>query len=211
MPLLWRPMPSKLDRAAELVGDAVGTIETATATAGTRAQQGLSEAATAIAGSAAIDRVEKKPGLSERQQPRGRPRSRKPRRSGRPPPPGRRPAPRKPRRSGRPPPPGRRPAPRRPRRSGRPPPPGRRPAPRKPRRSGRPPPPGRRPAPRRPRRSGRPPPPGRRPAPRRPRRSGPKCDGRGPEPLNPCSRRLCHGPGSPPESARVTSHPSATS
>jgi DNA-binding protein HU-beta len=53
-------MPSKLDRAAALVGDAVGTIETATGAAGTRVQQGLSKAATAIAESSAVDRMEKK-------------------------------------------------------------------------------------------------------------------------------------------------------
>jgi hypothetical protein len=60
MPLLWRTMPSKVDRAAEFVGDAVGTIETAAATAGSRVEQGLSEAATVIAGSKAADRIETK-------------------------------------------------------------------------------------------------------------------------------------------------------
>ena len=42
------PMPDNLDKAAEVVGDAVGTIETAAAEAGSRVRQGLSEAATTI-------------------------------------------------------------------------------------------------------------------------------------------------------------------
>lgn len=53
-------MPNKVDRAAESVGDVVGTIEAALATGGTKVQQGLSQAATAIAGSNAVDRIEKK-------------------------------------------------------------------------------------------------------------------------------------------------------
>jgi hypothetical protein len=43
-----------------VVGDAVGTIETATGAAGTRVQQGLSEAATVITESSAAGRMEKK-------------------------------------------------------------------------------------------------------------------------------------------------------
>ena len=53
-------MPSKLDRAAELVGDAVGSVGAATAAAGKRVQQGLSEAGTAIGSSATADRIEKR-------------------------------------------------------------------------------------------------------------------------------------------------------
>ena len=49
-------MPSKLDHAAEIVGDAIGTV----GAAGKRVQQGLSEAGTAIGSSATADRIEKR-------------------------------------------------------------------------------------------------------------------------------------------------------
>jgi hypothetical protein len=52
-------MPDKLDKAAEVVGDAVGTIETAAVAAGSRVRQGVSEAATVIGASKTADRVEK--------------------------------------------------------------------------------------------------------------------------------------------------------
>ena len=52
-------MPDKLDKAAEVVGDAVGTIETAAAAAGSRVRQGVSEAATVIGASKTAGRVEK--------------------------------------------------------------------------------------------------------------------------------------------------------
>ncbi len=52
-------MPGKIDKAAEVVGDAVGTVEAAAAVAGSRVRQGLSEAATAIGSSKAAGRVEK--------------------------------------------------------------------------------------------------------------------------------------------------------
>src|ERR1700684_1455759 len=51
-------MAHKLDKAAEVVGDAVGTIETAALTAGSRVRQGVSEAATVIGASKTADRVE---------------------------------------------------------------------------------------------------------------------------------------------------------
>jgi hypothetical protein len=57
--LAYCSMPTKLDKAAEVVGEAVGTLETAAAAAGSRVKQGLSEAATAISGSKSADRVEK--------------------------------------------------------------------------------------------------------------------------------------------------------
>jgi hypothetical protein len=53
-------MPSKLDHAAEVVGDAVGTVGAATAAAGKRVQQGLSEAAAAIGSSDTADRIERR-------------------------------------------------------------------------------------------------------------------------------------------------------
>ena len=53
-------MPSKLDHAAEIVGEAVGTVGAATAAAGKRVQQRLSEAETAIGSSATADRIEKR-------------------------------------------------------------------------------------------------------------------------------------------------------
>ena len=53
-------MPSKLDHAAEIVGDAVGTAGAATAAAGKRVQQGLSEAAAAISSSDTATRIEKR-------------------------------------------------------------------------------------------------------------------------------------------------------
>jgi hypothetical protein len=52
-------MPGKIDKAAEVVGDAVDTVEAAAAVAGSRVRQGLSEAATAIGSSKAVGRVEK--------------------------------------------------------------------------------------------------------------------------------------------------------
>ena len=42
-------MPNKLDHAAEIVGEAVGAVGTASAAAGKRLQEGFSEAAAAIA------------------------------------------------------------------------------------------------------------------------------------------------------------------
>src|SRR5580692_4300927 len=53
------PMPERIDRAAEVVGDAVVTIETAAAAAGSKVRQGLSDAATAIGSSKTADLVEK--------------------------------------------------------------------------------------------------------------------------------------------------------
>ena len=53
-------MPGKLDHAAEMVGDAVGTVGAATTAAGKRVQQGLSEAATAISTSDTATRIEKR-------------------------------------------------------------------------------------------------------------------------------------------------------
>ena len=52
-------MPSRLDKAAGMLGDAVGTIETATARAGSILRQGLDEAVTAIEASKSAQRVEK--------------------------------------------------------------------------------------------------------------------------------------------------------
>ena len=49
-------MPNKLDHAAEVVGDAVGAVEAATATAGKRVKQGLSEAAATIGSSRTAER-----------------------------------------------------------------------------------------------------------------------------------------------------------
>ena len=53
-------MPNKLDHAADIVGDAVGTVGAATAAAGKRVQQGLSEAAAAIGSSETADQIERK-------------------------------------------------------------------------------------------------------------------------------------------------------
>src|ERR1700733_885098 len=53
-------MPSKLDHAAEVLGDAVGAVEVATATAGKRVKQGLSEAAATIGSSRTAERVEQR-------------------------------------------------------------------------------------------------------------------------------------------------------
>ena len=52
-------MPAKIDKAAEVVGDAVGTVEAAAAAAGTKVRQGLSEAATTIGSSKTAGRIEK--------------------------------------------------------------------------------------------------------------------------------------------------------
>ena len=52
-------MPNRLDKAAGLVGDAVGTIATATAVAGSRLRQGLDEAVTAIEASKSAERLER--------------------------------------------------------------------------------------------------------------------------------------------------------
>ena len=53
-------MPNRLDKAAEVVGDAVGTLETASTAAGSRLKQGLNEAVTAIESSKSAKRVQKK-------------------------------------------------------------------------------------------------------------------------------------------------------
>jgi len=53
-------MPENLDKAAEVVGDAVGTIETAAVVAGSKVRQGLSEAAATIGNSKTADLVEKR-------------------------------------------------------------------------------------------------------------------------------------------------------
>ena len=52
-------MPRKLDKAAAIVGEAVGTVESATAIAADHVWAGLSEARKAIRGSPTSDRVEK--------------------------------------------------------------------------------------------------------------------------------------------------------
>jgi hypothetical protein len=41
-------VPDRLEKATKFVGDAVGTVETATTAAGSRLKQGLKEAGTAI-------------------------------------------------------------------------------------------------------------------------------------------------------------------
>jgi hypothetical protein len=53
-------MANKLEKAAEIVGDAVGTIETAAAAAGSRVSQGLSEGGAAIAASETGQRLKKR-------------------------------------------------------------------------------------------------------------------------------------------------------
>ena len=53
-------MPSRLDKAAELVGDAIGTVETASKVAGKRTQQGLREAKAVIEASESANRIEKR-------------------------------------------------------------------------------------------------------------------------------------------------------
>ena len=53
---------NRLDKAAKLVGDAVGTVETATAAAGSRLKQGLNEAVTAIEASKSAELVKKQAG-----------------------------------------------------------------------------------------------------------------------------------------------------
>ena len=55
-------MPSRLDKAAELVGEAIGTVEAASTVAGARARQGLSEARAVIEASESARRIEKRAG-----------------------------------------------------------------------------------------------------------------------------------------------------
>jgi hypothetical protein len=53
-------MPDKLNKAAEVLGDAVGTIETAAAAAGSRIRQGLGEGGNAVADSKTGQRLKKR-------------------------------------------------------------------------------------------------------------------------------------------------------
>ena len=55
-------MPDRLERATKLVGDAVGTVETATAAAGSRLKQGLKKAVTAIEATKNAELVKKQTG-----------------------------------------------------------------------------------------------------------------------------------------------------
>ena len=53
-------MASKLNRIAGLVGEAVGSVEAATAGAGSKAQRRFGDAASAIGSSSAADRIDKR-------------------------------------------------------------------------------------------------------------------------------------------------------
>lgn len=55
-------MPDRLEKATKLVGNAVGTVETATAAAGSRLKQGLKEAVTAIEATKSAELVKKQTG-----------------------------------------------------------------------------------------------------------------------------------------------------
>ena len=59
-------MTNRLNRVAEVVGDAAGTLEAAAAAGGSKAREGLDDAAATIAKSDIADRIDKRTGAARK-------------------------------------------------------------------------------------------------------------------------------------------------